>query len=58
MSLAATFTVSGAHGVLTFIAVLAFAAAAVISVVAPAHKYIITLIAAGLALWALAGLWS
>jgi len=58
MVLAATFTVSGAHGVLTLIAVLLFAVAAVVAWFAPPHKVILTVIAAGLAVWALAQLWS
>ena len=56
--LAATFTVSGAHGTLTLIAVILFAVAAVIAYFVPPRMYWATFIAAGLCLWALAALWT
>ena len=56
--LASSFSVSGAHGVLVLIAAILFAAAAVIAWVQPAHKGVLTAVALGLCLWALAALWS
>lgn len=46
--LAVTFTVSGLHGWLLLIAVIAFAVAAVAAWVAPSHRPAVALIAAGL----------
>lgn len=46
--LAVTFTVSGLHGWLLLIAVIAFAVAAVAAWVAPSHRAAVALIAAGL----------
>ena len=56
--LAASFTVSGAHGWLIFIALIVFAVAAIIAYVAPAHRLVHVLIAAGLAVFMLSQLWS
>jgi hypothetical protein len=56
--LAASFTVSGAHGVLILIAFLLFLIAAVVAWVIAPRAVWATFVAAGLALWALAQLWT
>lgn len=52
--LAASFTVSGLHGALILIAVLVFLVAAVAAYVAPGHRLVLALIAAGLCVATLA----
>lgn len=56
--LAATFTVQGANGWLDLAAVACFFAAVVAAWFVPPHKVVMTLVAAGLCVWALAGLWN
>lgn len=58
MNVAASFTVSGAHGWLIFIALIAFAVAAVIAYVSPAHRLAFVLLAVGLAVFMLSWLWT
>jgi hypothetical protein len=55
--LASSFSVSGAHGVITLLAVVAFAVAAVIAWVIAPRAVVLAFIALGLALLALAMLW-
>lgn len=58
MPLASSFTVSGAHGVLILIAFILFAVAAVIAWVVAPRAVWATFVAAGLALFMLAQLWT
>jgi hypothetical protein len=55
--LAASFTVSGAHGVLILLAFLLFLVAAVVAWVIAPRAVWATFVAAGLALFMLAQLW-
>jgi hypothetical protein len=58
MNLASSFTVSGAHGIFILIALILFACAAVIAWVIAPRQVWATFVAAGLALFALAMLWT
>jgi hypothetical protein len=58
MMLASSFSVSGAHGVLILIALILFACAAIIAWVIAPRQVWATFVAAGLALLALAMLWT
>ena len=58
MPVAASFQVSGAHGVLNLLALVCFLAAAIVAWVAPGHRAAVALIALGLCLLTLAGMWN
>jgi hypothetical protein len=58
MVLASTFTVDGIHGFLDLLAALCFLVAAIAAYVAPGHRLVLILIAAGLFLVTLATLWT
>lgn len=58
MTLASSFSVSGAHGALCLIALILFAVAAVVAWVVAPKAIWATFVAAGLAIFMLAQLWT